>query len=270
MAQLYRKSSLEKLSNPEQLDRAVKVSSPLSWLALLGILIVIAATIIWAVFGSIPTISTEYGMIINSEDSYAVCADNSGTVTRLNHTIGSRVNEGDTIAVIENSLGEVHNVTSELSGVVSELTVSENAEVYPGTDMCRITPDGLGEQLLICYVAYSGAKRFEPGMSVAVYPSHVDSRNYGHMEATIVNVGKYAVDTSSMGYILGINNLLAEQFVSSGPVVAMLCKITTDNSSESGFYWTNDKGDSLTIENGTLSSVQIVISEDAPITKLFG
>ena len=90
------------------------------------------------------------------------------------------------------------------------------------------------------------------------------------MEATIVNVGKYAVDTSSMGYVLGVNNLLAEQFVSNGPVVAILCKITADSSSENGFYWTNDKGDRLAIENGTLSSVQVVISEDAPITKLFG
>lgn len=270
MAQLYRKSSLEKLSNPEQLDRAVKVSSPLSWLALLGIMIVIAATIIWAVFGSIPTICTEYGIIINSENSYAVCADNSGSVTGLNYSVGSRVNPGDTIAIIENSLGEAHNVTSELSGVVSELTVSEDTEVYPGTEICRITPDGLGKQLLICYVAYSDAKTFEPGMGVTVYPSHVDSRNYGHMEATIVNVGKYAVDTSSMGYVLGVNNLLAEQFVSNGPVVAILCKITADSSSENGFYWTNDKGDRLAIENGTLSSVQVVISEDAPITKLFG
>ena len=41
MADLYRKSSLDKLSNPEQLDRMIKISSPLSWLALIAVLLVI-------------------------------------------------------------------------------------------------------------------------------------------------------------------------------------------------------------------------------------
>ena len=41
MADLYRKSSLDKLSNPEQLDRMIKISSPLSWLALIAVLLVL-------------------------------------------------------------------------------------------------------------------------------------------------------------------------------------------------------------------------------------
>ena len=48
MADLYRKSSLEKLSNPEQLDRMIRISSPMSWLALAAVLLVIVAAAIWA------------------------------------------------------------------------------------------------------------------------------------------------------------------------------------------------------------------------------
>ncbi len=36
MANLYRKSFLEKLEMPEQLDKAITITSPLSWLARCG------------------------------------------------------------------------------------------------------------------------------------------------------------------------------------------------------------------------------------------
>ena len=36
MAELYRKSALERISSPDQLDTMLKISSPISWLALVG------------------------------------------------------------------------------------------------------------------------------------------------------------------------------------------------------------------------------------------
>ena len=52
MADLYRKSSLDKLSNPEQLDRMIKISSPLSWLALIAVLLVIVGLASYAIYKS--------------------------------------------------------------------------------------------------------------------------------------------------------------------------------------------------------------------------
>jgi len=52
MAGLFRKAALERLSSPEQLDKAITVSSPLSWVALIGVTLIIAAAIFWFVQGS--------------------------------------------------------------------------------------------------------------------------------------------------------------------------------------------------------------------------
>ena len=89
------------------------------------------------------------------------------------------------------------------------------------------------------------------------------------MEAEILNVANYAADTNNMQLILGANNLVVEQIAAAGPVTAVLCKIKEDPSSENGFYWTNRKGNETSVPNGTFASAQIVISEDAPIKRLF-
>ena len=119
MSELYRKSSLEKLASPEQLDRSVKVTSPLSWLALAGALVVVAAVVIWSMLGSLPTVSTASGVIISAENSYAVSSDSYGIVEELKFNVGDRVEAGSAVASIRNSVGDNIIVKSELSGIVS-------------------------------------------------------------------------------------------------------------------------------------------------------
>ena len=107
------------------------------------------------------------------------------------------------------------------------------------------------------------------GMKVLLYPTSVDTQKNGHMEATVVDIGEYAVATSNMWYILGADNLMADIFLSEGPVVQMTCKIKTNNDSKNGFYWTNENGNNLTVSKGTLVSAKVITDESAPISKLF-
>jgi len=67
MSDLYNKAALERLSSPEQLDKAITVSKPASWLVLLGIAVVIVAAIIWSVLGTLPTVLPTHGISIHSE-----------------------------------------------------------------------------------------------------------------------------------------------------------------------------------------------------------
>ncbi len=69
MAQLFRKSSIERLSSPEQLDRAIVVTSPMSWSVLAGIAIIIVCFSIWAFCGTMPTTLTAKGIILAEEQA---------------------------------------------------------------------------------------------------------------------------------------------------------------------------------------------------------
>ncbi len=46
---IFRKKSLDHISNPEQIDDYIKISSPTIWLILAAILIVLVGSIIWNV-----------------------------------------------------------------------------------------------------------------------------------------------------------------------------------------------------------------------------
>lgn len=54
-AQLFRKSSIERISSPEQLNDYVHVSSPGVWTILSGIAILLIGVCVWGVFGRLDT-----------------------------------------------------------------------------------------------------------------------------------------------------------------------------------------------------------------------
>ncbi|MDR2590370.1 MAG: NHLP bacteriocin system secretion protein, partial [Oscillospiraceae bacterium] len=51
---LFRKSALDRISSPEQLNEYMKVAGPGVWAILAGLAITFAAFFVWGVMGSIP------------------------------------------------------------------------------------------------------------------------------------------------------------------------------------------------------------------------
>lgn len=270
MAELYRKSSLDKLSNPEQLDRRIKISSPLSWLALIAVLLIIVATVVWSIFGTLPTTETVSGMIVSTSNVNAVYSENTGTLEKYCKEIGNSVKNGEKIAEIKLDDGTVKNVVADRDGVLSVLSLEVGTPVLAGSEVARITPKDVGNQAVVCYVPLAYAQKFEKGMEVLVYPTSVDSQKYGHMEAEIISVDDYATNANSLAYIFGTGNMVAEQFAANGPIVSIVCKIKSDDSTKSGYYWSSKNAKNLTVSNGTVISAKIVVEECAPITKLIG
>ena len=69
MKSVFRKSALDKISSPDQLDKVLKVTSPMSWLALLGITLIIVYTVYWSFTGYLPSTVTASGVIVSSHTS---------------------------------------------------------------------------------------------------------------------------------------------------------------------------------------------------------
>lgn len=268
MASLYRKSSLEKLSNPEQLDKAIVISSPMSWLALLGILLVIVVTIIWSIVGTLPSTVTVNGILVSPADSGAVYSEVAGTVTEVLKTSGSKVIVGDVVIKIKDSSGEIFDIKMVQSGTLTDILVEVDSKVYTGAEVARYTPNIRQEQLVICYVPVTMVNQLEQRMKVLLYPYGVDSQEYGHMEAEITLVGEYAVSASNMWYVTGADNMVADQFLANGPVVAVMCEIRKDSTTKSKYYWSSDNAKNIVLSNGTFVSAKIITEENAPITKL--
>jgi hypothetical protein len=270
MADLYRKSSIEKLSNPEQLDKTIKVTTPLSWLALFGVFVIVVSTVIWSITGTLAQTATLNGIIVGSQNIGVICADEFATVEKVSKKSGDKIKKGDVIYEIKSAEGKSKKIIAAEDGVITAILVDVGSRVYVGAETVRYTPSANWSQVVVCYVPVTVAESLKEGMNASLYLASVDSQKYGHMEAVINKIGKYTVSTSNMGFVLGADNLVAEQFLANGPVVAVICEIKTDTESKSGYYWTNDNGKELTVSNGAYVSAKVVVSEDRPISKLLG
>lgn len=268
MAELYRKSALEKISSPEQLDKALVVTSPASWLVLIGISLITIVTIIWSIIGTIPVTVTTAGIISSPVSTNAIYTSESGTVVSVLVTSGTEIHLGDPIINYRTVGNEVKTIYSDQVGYVSEVHVSIGDSITQGNEVVHISPMATGNQVAVCYVPINMAKKIERGMRVQVQLDYIDSQSHGYMVARVVNIDAYAASNRGMGYVLGTDNNLVGLFQQNGAVVAITCEFYPDETT-SGYYWSNEKGKDVNVTNGSTITAKIITEEVAPITKLF-
>lgn len=269
MADLYRKSALERMSNPEQLDKVLKVTSPMSWIALLGITLIIVVTIIWSFVGTIPETITAKGIVSAVVGSNSIYTEDAGKVVSIRVREGDEVHLGDPVMTYRNASNDVVEVFSDQVGIVSDLVVKKDDEFTPGKDVVRISPIAHDSQIVVCYVPLAKAKKLERGMQVNITLDSLDSNSYGNMVARVINIDAYATPKDGMNSVIGKDNNLESTFNKDGAVVAVACELFPSADTVSGFYWSNAKGASVNVKNGSLVTAKIVTDEVAPITKLF-
>ena len=260
MAELYRKSALEKISSPEQLDKALTVTSPLSWLALAAVTVMIVITIIWSIVGTIPVTVTSAGIV------------SSPVSTNALYTPGSSLVYGTPVLSYRTGNGDVRVITSDQLGTATEITVKVGDEITQGSEVVRLSPIVDGRQVIVCYVKASDADKIDLEMFANIFLTSSDSQNYGHMIGRVINKDSFVSTATGMSYVLGKENNLANVFQENGAaVVAVTLELVPDQSgnSVSGYYWSNPKGEKIDVKNGSLVQAKIVVEEVAPITKLF-
>ena len=100
MAGLFRAKNLERISNPDNLDDYIRVSNPAMWIALVAVLLLLVAAIVWGICGTI-TESTPSLLIV--DDGKAQCY--------IDETRAAQLQSGDEI-VFQDASGMVTSVAS--------------------------------------------------------------------------------------------------------------------------------------------------------------
>ncbi len=254
MADIYRKTSLERISNPDQLDRELKVTSPFSWIALIAVALIIVVLIIWLFAGTLPSTLRVYGIVSNPTYSVAVYSSEAGTfncaVSENDH-----VKQQDLIGTVISGSSSSKN-RAPLDGKVTKILVENDTEVFPGTELMRISPDDFKprESAVVLFVHQNNAGKIRnsPIKDVYIYPDLNDLQN-GKSKAHIVDIGEYPVNISNMQFVTGADNTTAGLFYAEGPVVAVVCKFDGTNVPE----------------RNTLVSAKIITAKEHPINLLF-
>jgi hypothetical protein len=68
---IFRKSTLDRISSPEQLNETMKVAGPGVWCMLAGLAVTFAAFIVWGLLGSIPETVDISGTVLSVDENPA-------------------------------------------------------------------------------------------------------------------------------------------------------------------------------------------------------
>jgi HlyD family secretion protein len=167
------------------------------------------------------------------------------------------------LAALEQDLATTSKVVSPYTGRVLELKVYRGSAVSDGTPMVSIQPDAGNLEALV-YLSAVEAKDVEPGMPAQISPGTVRREEYGFMTGKVAFVADYPATPVAMMSVLG-NDPLVQSINAAGPVTEV--RIDLDPApTASGFKWSSRAGPPSKISSGTLCSVQVVTSHDAPIT----
>ena len=120
--QIFRKSALDRLSSPEELDSLMKVTSPRAWLALIAFGGLILTAAIWGIWGTISTRVTGRGILVHPGGILEIASKASGEVSAVYASPGDPVGKGQVLAKIEQNklVEDIKTAVADLAEMKAE------------------------------------------------------------------------------------------------------------------------------------------------------
>lgn len=296
---LFRKTALETVSNPEQLDQHIRVTKPFSWVILIAIISFAIGVGIWAFTGNISSGTDINGIIFASDGVSVANAVSSGIVSDVLVSENEQVDKGDVMVVIpdEELLNQIKTVKAQYDtagGANSSLSTTLDALKYQyiinsfvsasksGTvNSIPAVGDAIaegqqvtvnyseesmsGSKELIAYVPYTIAQNFKVGGDVQISPSNYPREEYGYMLGKITSIGTNLVTEESIQRTMGTTKYISSLGI-SGPCVEVRIRPNVDSATKSGFEWSNSKGgQNVSVDIGTICKVKVVSEAVNPI-----
>ena len=162
------------------------------------------------------------------------------------------------------SKGEIH---ADRNGEVYDLQIAVGKALQKGGEVFHVFENNNEDNLVICYVPLSDAKKIETGMEAQVYPSTINKQECGHMIAEVEYINPYVATTTEMERHLG-SDALVQAFSAEGAVVEVHCRLEKDGNTASGYQWSSEKGNEVMLSTGTLVTVTVITGEKKPIDLL--
>lgn len=293
--ELFRKEALDRLSSPEALDKLLIVTKPRQWLALSGLLVLIAIGLIWAFTGNIVIRQSANAALVSSGGLDTIIVKQGGELRDVRFEAGDFINAGDVVARLNredlvsqiNALQHVANPTKDQTKHLAELrttldqesvviskesgrVVRVNAEagdiLNPAFPLIELSVMGNQVKNLVgvLYVPLSQGRLVKPGMPVYIYPSMVKKEEYGYMVGRVNEISQFSVDRSEIKKMIGSDELIT-YLTRNQAVLEVLVDLQLDPKTYSGYAWSSSQGPDLQLESETLCTADIILGSKKPI-----
>ncbi len=268
---IYRQKALTRALSPEQLDQAVRITTPPGWLALSGLIGLLLLGLAWGIWGRVPVTVPAQGMLVRPGGVVRVVTLEAGQLWDIYVDVGDVVQEGQVVAALHPVAGEeADELVSPYAGEVLAVMSSKGDFVQQGGPILTLGPPG--EELeLVLYVPFATGESVEPGMTVQISPVTTKKEEYGFLLGRVDSVADFPSTAEGMRHILGTDEMV-QLFLSEGAVSAPIqvdVKLDPAPDAPSGYAWSSSVGPPFRLTSGTLCSARILVSQRRPISLLF-
>lgn len=263
---IFREVALERLASPEQLDLLLKVTSPMSWLALVGLGSLVIMAVIWSVVGTIPTEITEPTILLKGGGVKNILSTYEGQVVALFINENDVVAEGDIIATISPiGTSDTFDVVSPYTGRILGLKADTGTLVRRGDALASL--EFVGEDVAleaILYLPPSEGKMVQPGMAVKIAPVTVHTEEFGYLLGSVKSVGEFPSTYEEMVLTLGSDDLIQALDTAQAPIEVRV-SLQEDGTTASGYRWSASDGPVFQMSSGTLGTATVTVERQRPI-----
>ena len=305
-SQIFSKEALDKLRSPERLDTMLPITTPIGWMTIAAVGVLLLSVVLWSVFGAFTVKADGMGLILDSAGLVNVTHTAGGKVSEVYVKSGQHVHKGELIAHLEqaeqsantkmkqfgmglatsdrDAMGKAYeygaqrqqldvaeDVYSDYDGIVDEVLVEKGTVIGSGKPICtvRLTQDR-DDLKGILYIPVEKGKRVEQGMTIQLAPNGVDVSESGSLIGVVRSVSQYPVSSQSITQKLVYDHLV--QWIAATQKSALMevrFDLVKDADSESGYLWTSVVGEHKPITAGSFVTGSIIIERRPPLEKVF-
>lgn len=285
---------MSEVKTPKHRDNAMVVIDIKAWIALLTLLLVLIAVVVWAFFGTMQMTVNASGALVRAGKIVEIYASESARVndiavsryqdvekdqviarmdqTALVNELNSLIENGGTEAEIDAArktlLARSQVITLE-DGRVQDIYFRSGDYVEKGERIATILQEPAETQTLECllYVPLEKVGKIVKGMKVNVFPAFADKNEYGSMIGTVQSISLYPVTVRHLFETVG-NEELAASFAEKA-VYEVVVSLLASETTATGYEWTISQGPSGKIGDLSLCDAIILQKEVRPIDVFF-
>ena len=139
-AEVFRQRALDQLSSPDRLNEMMRLTRPISWLALAGIAMLLVSAMAWGIFGRLAVSVDGSGILLSGSGVLQVAASEGGVVEEVLVGVGDRLEPGQVLARLANARleSEVTSLASEVAATEASLRELETRTEIRGAELKTI------------------------------------------------------------------------------------------------------------------------------------
>lgn len=266
----FRGRALQKMREPDELDRPIMLVDTRGWTALFVILSVLLGVGVWAVNGNLPITMTAPGILTSEQGNRTVATPYGGTVAKALATPGQRVSAGDPLLDVSGANHQSRSIAAPVDGIVLTVADAVGQSVSPGDTVATIEAAGEDSDLVAhVFVPTAQATSLRPGTDVLLEVEGTPETQFGQVKGTVGSVGKYPIDPSMAIALVG-SEYTADQLTRDRATVPVTIKLTRDRNTKSGFAWTSHDGPPFQVTPQRKVEVTFHLGDRSPFDVVLG